>query len=95
MLRLNKQDSRLRESDFTADALANYTNLAEMNWDEFEQLVRELFSKEFSSETAVVKVTQASRDGGVDAIAYDDDPIRGGNSLYEQSATSTPLMLQR
>ncbi len=83
VLKLDKNDGRLRESDFSAAEMARDTNLAAMDWEEFEHLVRELFSKEFSSETTTVKVTQASRDGGVDAIAYDDDPIRGGKFVIQ------------
>ena len=30
-----------------------------------------------------VKVTQASRDGGVDAVAFDPDPIRGGKIVIQ------------
>jgi hypothetical protein len=30
-----------------------------------------------------VKVTRASRDGGVDAIAFDPDPIRGGKIVIQ------------
>ena len=30
-----------------------------------------------------VKVTQASRDGGVDAVAFDADPIRGGKIVIQ------------
>ena len=30
-----------------------------------------------------VKITQASRDGGVDAIAFDPDPIRGGKIVIQ------------
>jgi len=30
-----------------------------------------------------VKVTQASRDRGVDAIAFDPDPIRGGKFVIQ------------
>ena len=40
-----------------------------MHWEDFEHLIRELFEKEFSCNGGEVKVTQASRDGGVDAIA--------------------------
>jgi len=29
------------------------------------------------------KVTQASRDGGVDAVAFDPDPIRGGKIVIQ------------
>ena len=58
-------------------------NLAVMKWEDFEHLIRELFAKEFSQEGAEVKITQASRDKGVDAIAYDPDPIRGGKFIIQ------------
>ena len=54
-----------------------------MKWEDFEHLIRELFAKEFSQEGAEVKITQASRDKGVDAIAYDPDPIRGGKFVIQ------------
>ena len=50
---------------------------------DFENLIRELFEKEFSSNGGQVKITQASRDGGVDAIAFDPDPIRGGKIVIQ------------
>jgi restriction system protein len=59
------------------------TNLALMNWEDFEHLIRELFEKEFNNNGSQVKVTQASRDGGVDAIAFDPDPIRGGKIVIQ------------
>ncbi|RKJ10548.1 restriction endonuclease, partial [Butyricicoccus sp. 1XD8-22] len=30
-----------------------------------------------------VKITQASKDGGVDAVAFDPDPIRGGKIVIQ------------
>lgn len=30
-----------------------------------------------------MKITQASRDGGVDAVAFDPDPIRGGKIVIQ------------
>ena len=59
------------------------TNIAAINWEEFEHLVRELFEKEFSDNGGEVMVTQSSRDGGVDAIAFDPDPIRGGKIVIQ------------
>lgn len=59
------------------------TNLASMNWQDFEHLIREIFEKEFTSNGGNVKVTQSSRDGGVDAIAFDPDPIRGGKIVIQ------------
>jgi restriction system protein len=37
----------------------------------------------FSRSGGEVKVTRASRDGGVDAIAFDPDPIRGGKIVIQ------------
>jgi len=54
-----------------------------MDWQDFEHLIRELFEKEFSGRGAEVKVTQASRDRGVDAIVFDPDPIRGGKYVIQ------------
>lgn len=48
-----------------------------MDWQDFENLIRELFDWEFTN-GGEVKITQASRDKGVDAIAFDPDPIKGG-----------------
>ncbi|HSO85609.1 MAG TPA: restriction endonuclease, partial [Draconibacterium sp.] len=59
------------------------TNLALMDWEDFEHLIRELFEKEFSSNGGEVRLTQASRDGGVDAVAFDPDPIRGGKIVIQ------------
>lgn len=59
------------------------TNLAEMDWEEFEHLVRQVFEWEFSDKGGEVNVTQSSRDGGVDAIVYDPDPIRGGKIIIQ------------
>lgn len=59
------------------------TNLASMHWEDFEHLIREIFEQEFRSNGGEVKVTQSSRDGGVDAIAFDPDPIRGGKIVIQ------------
>nr|WP_251027696.1 restriction endonuclease [Bacillus sp. ISL-41] len=54
-----------------------------MPWEDFEHLVRELFEKYFSAVGAEVKVTKATRDGGIDAVAFDPDPIRGGKFIIQ------------
>lgn len=59
------------------------TNLAAMHWEDFEQFVRELFELEFAQNGGEVKVTQASRDGGVDAVIFDPDPLRGGKIVIQ------------
>ena len=63
--------------------IGNSTNLAAIDWKEFENLIRELFEMEFKQYGGEVKVTQASRDGGVDAVAFDPDPIRGGKLIIQ------------
>jgi restriction system protein len=80
---LNKSDKRFVEHYDIGTEMDNSTNLASMHWEDFEHLIRELFEKEFSHNGGEVKVTQASRDGGVDAVAFDPDPIRGGKIVIQ------------
>ena len=54
-----------------------------MNWQDFEQLIRELFELEFNQSRGEIKITRVSRDGGVDAVAFDPDPIRGGKIVIQ------------
>lgn len=83
ILQLNKTDSRFVEANQILSNVDESVNLALMDWEEFEHLVRELFEKEFEANGGEVKVTQSSRDGGVDAIAFDPDPIRGGKIVIQ------------
>ena len=83
ILQLNKEDKRFVPSYEVASALDGTSNLAAMDWMDFENLIREVFEKEFSRNGGEVKITQASRDGGVDAIAFDPDPIRGGKIVIQ------------
>lgn len=82
-IRLNTQDSRFVEEKEVLGKLSDDQNLASMDWEDFEHLCRELFERVFASSGAVVKVTQASRDQGVDAIIFDPDPIRGGKIVIQ------------
>lgn len=83
LIQVNKNDKRFVTSYDVAKTLNEGHNLAILSWEEFEHLIRELFEKEFSSNGGEVKVTQASRDGGVDAVAFDPDPIRGGKIVIQ------------
>ncbi len=83
VLELSREDSRFIESREVLADLSSSDNLAVMEWEAFEHLVRELFEREFCGDGAEVKVTQASRDRGVDAIAFDPDPIRGGKFVIQ------------
>lgn len=80
---LNRDDRRFVQAYAVAERLNEGFNLAAMDWEDFEHLVREIFAREFSSAGAEVKVTQASRDGGVDAVVFDPDPIRGGKIVIQ------------
>lgn len=78
ILQMDRDDRRFVSSyDVTSELDENH-NLAAMDWEDFEHLIREIFEKEFSAAGGEVKVTQASRDGGIDAVVFDPDPIRGG-----------------
>lgn len=83
ILNISREDRRFTDHYDVADALDETTNLAAMDWEDFEHLIRELFAKEFSGDGGEVKVTKASRDGGVDAVAFDPDPIRGGKIVIQ------------
>ncbi len=83
VLNFDKNDSRFISSYEVANTLDETVNLAAMDWEDFEHLIREIFEKEFSVSGGEVKVTQASRDGGVDAVAFDPDPIRGGKIVIQ------------
>lgn len=82
ILQIDKSDRRFVDSYDVADTIQG-ENLATMSWEDFEHLIREIFEKEFSVNGGEVKVTQASRDGGVDAVAFDPDPIRGGKIVIQ------------
>ena len=83
VLRIDREDDRFVGSREIVDGLDESENLAAMDWQDFEHLIREVFETEFAQGGAEVKVTQASRDGGVDAIAFDPDPIRGGKIVIQ------------
>jgi restriction system protein len=83
ILAIDRKDRRIVQGREVTDALAEHTNLAAMDWDDFEHLIRELFEKEFGASGAEVKVTQSSRDRGVDALVFDPDPLRGGKFVIQ------------
>lgn len=80
---LNKEDERFIEGYSVIDSINEGVNLAAIDWKDFENLISEVFGQEFSGNGGEVKITQASRDGGVDAVAFDPDPIRGGKIVIQ------------
>lgn len=83
VMEFDTSDRRFIDGRTVSDDQAGLSNLASMSWDDFEHLVREVFSKEFASRGGEVKVTQSSSDGGVDAVAFDPDPISGGKIVIQ------------
>ncbi len=83
VIEMDREDRRFIDARSVGGGIDASTNLASISWDDFEHLVRELFEKEFLGRGGEVKVTQSSSDGGVDAIAFDPDPIRGGKIVIQ------------
>jgi restriction system protein len=83
LMTMDKEDARFVASYGVIDGLEQGQNLAAMDWEDFEHLIRELFEKEFATAGGEVKVTRASRDGGIDAVIFDPDPIRGGKIVVQ------------
>lgn len=81
--KIQDKDTRFVEGYSVASELQRGTNLATMPWQDFENLIRELFEKLFSKHGGSCKVTRASRDGGVDAVAFNPDPISGGKFIIQ------------
>lgn len=83
VMEMDTEDRRFVEAREVAAGIGFETNLASISWEDFEHLVRELFEREFASRGGEVKVTQSSSDGGVDAVAFDPDPITGGKIVIQ------------
>lgn len=83
LVQFDKADPRFVAGYAVADGLEQGQNLAAMDWEDFEHLIRELFEREFAKSGGEVKVTRASRDGGIDAVVFDPDPIRGGKIVIQ------------
>jgi restriction system protein len=73
-------DKKIVEANSIIDEVKS-NNLMDLTWEEFEIYVRDWLKKEFVN--AKVEVTQSSRDGGIDAIIYDDDFLKGGVTVVQ------------
>jgi hypothetical protein len=83
-IRLDKKDDRFVEGKEVLEGMAQGQNLATMDWQDVEHLIRELFAKEFGrKEGSEVRITRASRDRGVDAVVFDPDPLHGGKYVVQ------------
>lgn len=72
-------DRRFVDQQDVVSGLDTRPNLMDLNPFEFENLVSNLFSK-MGLET---KQTRSSKDGGVDAIAFDQRPVLGGKVVIQ------------
>ena len=79
VLVFNMVDPGFIESTDVLGVLDDRPNLMELTPSEFEGLITNLFEK-MVLET---RLTQASRDGGVDCVAYDPRPIFGGKVVIQ------------
>lgn len=79
VLELNMTDSRFIKEDDVLSILDQRPNLMDLTPSEFESLITNLFQT-MGLET---RQTQASRDGGVDCVAFDPRPIFGGKVVIQ------------
>ena len=79
VLEFNMVDPRFIEETDVLSELDQRPNLMELTPKEFESLITNLFQK-MGLET---RQTQASRDGGVDCVAFDPRPIFGGKVVIQ------------
>lgn len=75
----NMFDDRFIEESDVLSTLDQRPNLMELTPGEFESLITNLFER-MGLET---RMTQASRDGGVDCVAWDQRPILGGKVVIQ------------
>jgi restriction system protein len=76
---INMVDPRFIAEVNVLSTLDRRPNLMELTPGEFESLITNLFEK-MGLKT---KLTQPSRDGGVDCVAFDDRPILGGKVVIQ------------
>ncbi|WP_158229230.1 restriction endonuclease [Collimonas sp. PA-H2] len=79
ILELNMFDARFVQESDVLSTLDYRSNLMDLTPGDFESLITNLFQK-MGLDT---KMTQASRDGGVDCVAFDPRPIFGGKVVIQ------------
>lgn len=79
IVEFNMIDKRFIEQGDALSGLESRPNLLDLTPNEFEVLVSNLFSK-MGLDT---KLTRSSRDGGVDAVAFDTRPVLGGKVVIQ------------
>lgn len=80
-------DKRFVDQQDVLTELDNRPNLMDLNPFEFENLVANLFSK-MGLDT---KQTRSTKDGGVDAVAFDIRPVLGGKVVIQAKRYKNPV----
>lgn len=79
IVEFDRVDSRFVDQTDLLSNLSDRTNLMDLNPTEFEQLVSNLFTRMGLD----ARLTQSSKDGGVDCIAFDTRPVIGGKIVIQ------------
>ncbi len=79
IVELNMVDPRFVDTTDVMSGLDQRPNLMELSPTEFESLITSLFSA-MGLDT---RLTRASRDGGVDCVAFDSRPVLGGKVIIQ------------
>lgn len=89
---VESEQYRLIDSDGVLLSMSSETNLATMDWRDFETLIREVFELEFSAKDIEIRNTQHSNDGGIDVIAFDKCPYSGGIIVLQAKRYSNTVI---
>lgn len=79
ILEFNMIDTRFIQEADVLSTLDSRPNLMELSPSEFESLITNLFTRMGLN----TKLTQPSRDGGVDCVAFDSRPVLGGKVIIQ------------
>jgi restriction system protein len=79
VLEFDMVDRRFIDQEDLLDGIESRPNLMDVKPSEFEQIVANLFTR-MGLET---KLTRSSKDGGVDAVAFDPRPVLGGKVVIQ------------
>ena len=79
-------DPRFIEKSDVLSGLDHRQNLMDLSPSEFEALIANLFQDRLDT-----RLTQASRDGGVDCVAYEPRPILGGKVVIQAKRYRHPV----
>lgn len=87
LVNFDKSDSRFVTSVDVVHGLESAPNLMELTPGDFESLIENLFSA-MGLDT---RLTRASRDGGVDCVAWDQRPVLGGKIIIQAKRYKNPV----